>query len=174
MFENRGEYNMVQKRLEKIEFAFESVEIGEVPSEAIEDIRFTGLRQVGDQHFKDGAMIFSQNLVTRRFLIKLDYELANQNYTNYDEPVGKRLYEHNDIVDVTLYFEDGTSETVDLPWSENAGNDNDWQRSSINIKRPLNKVGLEQISPDLSELMNNFEQNDRFTNREILTICVRK
>lgn len=165
---------MVQKKLSKIEFAFENVEVGEVPSDAIEDMKFTGLHQIGEQHFEDGAMVFSGNLVAKRFFIKLDYELANQNLTNMQEPLGERLYAHNDIVNVTLYCEDGTSETIDLPWSENSNDDNDWQRSSINIKRPLNKERLDQISPDLSELMEKFERNDKFTNRKILTISVRK
>lgn len=55
--------------------------------------------------------------------------MANQNLTNIDEPVGERLHAYNDIVDVTLYFEDGTSETINLPWLELRRDESDWQRS---------------------------------------------
>lgn len=100
--------------------------------------------------------------------------MANQNLTNIDEPVGERLHAYNDIVDVTLYFEDGTSETINLPWLELRRDENDWQRSELRTNRPLDKGTLSRMSPDLVQAMRRFEKDDRFMNRKILTISVDK
>lgn len=97
---------MTEKKLKKIEFGFENVESGEVSVDAIQDMKIVGLHQVGHRDFNDGYVSFTENLEADSFLIELDYEMANQNLTDTDEPVGERLHAYNDIVDVTLYFED--------------------------------------------------------------------
>ena len=107
-------------------------------------------------------------------MIELDYEMANQNLTDTDEPVGERLHAYNDIVDVTVYFEDGTSETINLPWLELRRDENDWQSSELRTNRPLNKGTLGRMSPDLAKAVQRFEDEDRFMNRKILTISVDK
>lgn len=165
---------MTQKRLKKIEFGFENVESGEVSVDAIEDMKIVGLHQVGYRGFSDGYVDFSENLEVDSFLIRLDYELANQNLTDTDEPVGERLHAYDNIVDVTLYFEDGTSETINLPWLEIERDENEWQSSEIRINRPLDKETLSRFSPDLAKMMEDYEGGDRFTNRKILTIHVEK
>ncbi|MBM6958796.1 hypothetical protein [Lactobacillus gallinarum] len=52
--------------------------------------------------------------------------MTNQFFTNFDEPVGKRLCDHDDIIDVTLYFADNTQERIELAWSENSEDNNEW------------------------------------------------
>lgn len=90
----------------KVEFHFENVECGTIPSDIIEDMQFDDLHEDKHQGFEDGNIVFTNYLVADNCLIKLDYELANQYFTNFDEPLGKRLCEHDDIVDVTLHFAD--------------------------------------------------------------------
>lgn len=70
----------------------------------------------------------------------LDYKLANQFFTNFDEPVGKRLCDHDDIIDVTLYFADNTQERIELAWSENSEDNNEWQSHHLEVKSRLIKV----------------------------------
>lgn len=97
---------MTEKKLKKIEFGFENVESGEAQGDAIQEMKIVGLHQVGHRNFNDGYVSFTENLEAESFLIEQDYEMANQNLINIDEPVGERLHAYNDIVDVTLYFED--------------------------------------------------------------------
>lgn len=129
---------------------------------------------VGHRDFHDGYVSFTENLVADSFLIELDYEMANQNLTDSDEPVGERLYDYDDIVNVTLYFENGTSETINLPWLELRRDENDWQSSELRTNRPLNKETLGRMSPDLAKAMQRIEKDDRFMNRKILTVHVNK
>lgn len=100
--------------------------------------------------------------------------MANQFFTNFDEPVGKRLCDHDDIVDVTLYFADNTQERMELAWSENSEDDNEWQTHQLKVKKPLDKSDLDQIRAGLAEKMKEIEQKDRFLNRKILKIYVGK
>lgn len=97
--------------------------------------------------------------------------MANQFFTNFDEPVGKRLCDHDDIIDVTLYFADNTQERIELAWSENS---DEWQSHHLEVKKPLDKSDLDQIKPGLAEKMKKIEQKDRFLNRKILRIYVGK
>ena len=159
---------MTEKKLKKIEFGFENVESGEVSVDAIQDMKIVGLHQVGHRDFHDGYVSFTENLVADSFLIELDYEMANQNLT------GERLYDYDDIVNVTLYFENGTSETINLPWLELRRDENDWQSSELRTNRPLNKETLGRMSPDLAKAMQRIEKDDRFMNRKILTVHVNK
>lgn len=165
---------MEKKKLNKIGFGFENVEVGTIPSDIVEDMQFDDLHEDRHQGFEDGNIVFTNYLTADNFLIKLDYELANQYFTNFDEPVGKRLYDHNDIIDVTLYFADNTQERIELAWSENSEDDNEWQSSQLEVKKPLDKSDLDQIRPGLAEKMKEIEQKDRFLNRKILTIYVGK
>lgn len=165
---------MTGKKLEKVEFGFENVESGEVSGDAIQEMKIVGLHQVGHRDFNDGYVSFTENLEADSFLIELDYEMANQNLTDTDEPVGERLHAYNDIVDVTLYFEDGTSETINLPWLELRRDENDWQSSELRTNRPLNKETLGRMSPDLAKAMQRIEKDDGFMNRKILTVHVNK
>lgn len=163
---------MTEKKLKKIEFGFENVESGEAQGDAIQEMKIVGLHQVGHRNFNDGYVSFTENLEAESFLIEQDYEMANQNLTDTDEPMGKRLHAYDDIVDVTLYFEDGTSETINLPWLELRRDENDWQRSELRTNRPLDKETLSRMSPD--QAMRRFEKDDRFMNCKILTISVDK
>ena len=165
---------MTEKKLKKIEFGFENVESGEAQGDAIQEMKIVGLHQVGHRDFNDGYVSFTENLEADSFLIELDYEMANQNLTDTDEPVGERLHAYNDIVDVTLYFEDGTSETINLPWLELRRDENDWQSSELRTNRPLNKETLGRMSPDLAKAMQRIEKDDGFMNRKILTVHVNK
>lgn len=174
VFEREVKYNMTEKKLEKVEFGFENIESGEVSGDAIQEMKIVGLHQVGHRDFNDGYVSFTENLEADSFLIELDYEMANQNLTDTDEPVGERLHAYNDIVDVTLYFEDGTSETINLPWLELRRDENDWQSSELRANRPLNKETLGRMSPDLAKAMQRIEKDDRFMNRKILTVHVNK
>ena len=135
-------------------------------------MKIVGLHQVGHRNFNDGYVSFTENLEAESFLIEQDYEMANQNLTDTDEPMGKRLHAYDDIVDVTLYFEDGTSETINLPWLELRRDENDWQRSELRTNRPLDKETLSRMSQD--QAMRRFEKDDRFMNCKILTISVDK
>ena len=137
-------------------------------------MKIVGLHQVGHRNFNDGYVSFTENLEAESFLIEQDYEMANQNLTDTDEPMGKRLHAYDDIVDVTLYFEDGTSETINLPWLELRRDENDWQRSELRTNRPLDKETLSRMSSDLAQAMQRFEKDDRFMNRKTLTISVDK
>lgn len=100
--------------------------------------------------------------------------MANQFFTNFDEPVGKRLCDHDDIIDVTLYFADNTQERIELAWSENSEDNNEWRSHHLEVKKPLDKSDLDQIKPGLAEKMKKIEQKDRFLNRKILRIYVGK
>lgn len=137
-------------------------------------MRFAGLHEVGQQNLEDGMMNATKDLVAEVFLLKIDYELANEKFTSFEEPVGKRLRDKNDISKVTMHFADGTSEKIELPWSDDSSEENAWQSNSIEIKKPLNKAFLKKISSNLVKNMQEFEQKDRFTNRKILTIYVEK
>ena len=66
--------------------------------------------------------------------------MANQFFTNFDEPVGKRLCDHDDIIDVTLYFADNTQERIELAWSENSEDNSEWQSHHLEVKSRLIKV----------------------------------
>lgn len=158
----------------KVEFHFENVECGTIPSDIIEDMQFDDLHEDKHQGFEDGNIVFTNYLVADNCLIKLDYELANQYFTNFDGPLGKRLCEHDDIVDVTLHFADNTQERIKIAWSDNSDDDNEWQSHQLEVKKPLDKSDLDQIEPGLAEEMKEIEQNDRFLNRKILRIYIGK
>ena len=79
--------------------------------------------------------------------------MANQFFTNFDEPVGKRLCDHDDVIDVTLYFADNTQERIELAWSENSEDNNEWRSHHLEVKKPLDKSDLDQIKPGLAEKM---------------------
>ncbi|RVU73129.1 MULTISPECIES: hypothetical protein [Lactobacillus] len=163
---------MRQKKLSKVEFGFQNVEVGQLPSDIIADLRLDDLKELSHQSLEDGQMIFKDHLLAGSFMIKIDYEAANRHFSNFGEPMGDRLIDHNDLRNLTLCFEDETKEKVELPWSQEGQMENAWQTYDLDVKRPLRKGVLSAISPALVEKMNKIEQQDKFLNRQILTVIV--
>ncbi|WP_258381892.1 hypothetical protein [Lactobacillus helveticus] len=67
-----------------------------------------------------------------------------------------------------------TQERIEIAWSDNSDDDNEWQSHQLEVKKPLDKSDIDQIEPGLAEEMKEIEQNDRFLNRKILRIYIGK
>ncbi|ADX69888.1 hypothetical protein [Lactobacillus helveticus] len=165
---------MTRKKLTEVQFYFENVEDGAIPGNIIEDMQFDGVHVERYQHFERGDIIFNKVLIADNFLIKLDYELANKCFTNCNEPMGERLSDFNDIVDIVLCFEDGTQERIGFPWVGSSEDNNEYQRSGLEVNKPFDRNDFSELDPMLVEDIKESEKNDRFLNRKMLTVYVDK
>lgn len=88
--------------------------------------------------------------------------------------MGERLSDFNDIVDIVLCFEDGTQERIGFQWVGSSEDNNEYQRSGLEVNKPFDRNDFSELDPMLVEDIKESEKNDRFLNRKMLTVYVDK
>ncbi len=150
--------------LTEIEFGFDNVEVITMPAQFLKTIGISDIRRCVFGGAVDNGLRVMRRLKADRIRISIDRAVENESLKSFgfahDTLTGaqlfKRIGQFNDIVDLTLTYDDGTSECIAVPWEDGTkgGEENIFQRSHIaNDGSLVIEIGKDFSKEEQSELI---------------------
>lgn len=108
-------------KLNGIDIVFENVESYYIPAK---DIKRLGMRNVTRQLEYDSISQFDERLTCEVLDLELDAQAMKELPADQWADIGaqdvpsvyERIIRYNDIVSITLHYDDGTEEDINVPW----------------------------------------------------------